>query len=73
MSNMPAIDKKKVSLQLKITTVKKIDHIAKASGLSRNEVANMLLDQGTDTVSLTAEEIQEVSAEMKANAKKRNV
>ena len=39
MSNMPDVTKRKVSLQIPIKTILKMDNMAGASGLSRNEVA----------------------------------
>lgn len=71
MSNMPAVDKKKVSLQLRIKTIAKIDHMANASGLSRNAVANAILDEGTATVLLTDDEENEVMNEIKKNKENR--
>lgn len=71
MSNMPATHKKKVSLQLKIETIAKIDHAAKAANVSRNEMTQMYLDRATSRVSLTAEEIQAVADEQKRNEENR--
>ena len=71
MSNMPAVDKRKVSLQLRIKTIAKLDHIAKASGLSRNAVANAIIDEGTAGVLLTDQEEEEVMNEIRKNKKDR--
>lgn len=72
MSNMPAIDKRKVSLQLPIKTILKVDHMASASGLSRNEVATAILDRGTAHVQLTDEELDALAREIKENRDARN-
>lgn len=72
MSDMPAIDKRKVSLQLRVETIAKIDHVAKAAMMSRNAVVSSYLDAATEHVTLTAEEIQAVADEIKKNARKRH-
>jgi hypothetical protein len=68
---MPAIDKRKVSLQLKIETIAKIDHAAIAAHLSRNAVVQGYLDKATEEIVLTPEEIQEVAEEIKMNSEAR--
>lgn len=71
MSNMPAVDKRKVSLQLPIRVIVKVDRAAKTLGLSRNEVASAILDKGTAGVELTKTDLEEISKEMEANLAKR--
>lgn len=71
MSNMPAIDKRKVSLQLPIKVIVKLDRAAKMVSLSRNEIASAILDKGTAGVELTKEDIKEITKEMEANREKR--
>lgn len=67
MSNMPAVDKQKVSLQLPIRIVAKVDHAARAAGLSRNEISAALLDRGTADVKLTKEEVDAINSKIKEN------
>ena len=67
MSNMPAVDKQKVSLQIPIRLVAKMDHMANAAGLSRNDIATSLLDRGTTNVQLTVEEVEAINAKIKEN------
>lgn len=71
MANMPAIDKRKVSLLLPIRTVVKLDKAARLLELSRNEIAAAILDKGTNNVELTKEELDEIHAEMEINLEKR--
>lgn len=67
MSNMPDITKRKVSLQIPIKTILKLDSMATASGLSRNEVASAILDRGTSHVELTDEDIAKFEDEVRRN------
>jgi hypothetical protein len=67
MSNMPAIDKRKVSLQIPIKTILKVDRMAEASGLSRNEVASAILDRGTKHIELTDEDLLKFEEEVRRN------
>ena len=67
MSNMPAIDKRKVSLQIPIKTILKVDRMASASGLSRNEVASAILDRGTAHIELTDEDLEKFEEEVRRN------
>lgn len=67
MSNMPDITKRKVSLQIPIKTVLKVDRMAAASGLSRNEVASAILDRGTAQVELTDEDLALFEEEVRRN------
>lgn len=71
MSNMPAVDKRKVSLQLPIKTIVKMDKICNSSGLSRNEVASVLLDKGTSHVELDEDDMRIISDEIRSNREKR--
>lgn len=71
MSNMPAVDKKRVSLLLPIRVVVKVDRAAKILGLSRNEITSAILDKGTADVQLTHEDIDAISKEMEDNLAKR--
>lgn len=71
MSNMPAVDKRKVSLQLPIKTIVKMDKICNSSGLSRNEVASVLLDKGTSHVELDEGDMRIISDEIRSNREKR--
>lgn len=71
MSNMPAIDKRKVSLQLPIKVIVKLDRASKTLQMSRNEVASAILDTGTSHVELTKKDIESISEEMEANRAKR--
>jgi len=72
MSNMPDITKRKVSLQLPIKTILKMDRMANASGLSRNEVATAILDRGTASVELTDEDLAKFEEEVRRNRDARN-
>lgn len=72
MGNMPALEKKRYGLLLKVETVEKCDHVARASGFSRNEVIQTLLDRATVNVELTPEEVQAVADTIKENTEKRN-
>ena len=67
MSNMPAVDKKIISVQLKLRTIAKLENMAKASGLSRNLIVNAILDDGTSHVLLTDDELNEVTDAIKQN------
>ena len=67
MSNMPDVTKRKVSLQIPIKTILKMDNMAKASGLSRNEVASAILDRGTAGVQLTEEDLEKFNDEVRRN------
>ena len=71
MSNMLAIDKKKVSLLLPIRVVVRMDKAAKMLNVSRNEVASAMLDSGTTHIELTHEDIEAIRSEMEANREKR--
>lgn len=71
MSNMPAIDKTKVSLQLPIKTIVKMDRAAKAIRVSRNEIATAILDKGTSHVELTQSDIEKIAKKMEENRAKR--
>jgi len=72
MSNMPAIDKVRTSLLLQIKTLRKLDKAGKAAGLSRNEIANALLDKATINVELDEKDIEFITSEMRKNREKRN-
>ena len=72
MSNMPAIDKVRTSLLLQIKTLRKLDKAGKAAGLSRNEIANALLDKATINVELDEKDIEFITNEMRKNREKRN-
>ena len=67
MTNMPDVTKRKVSLQLPIKTVLKVDRMAEASGLSRNEVAAAILDRGTSHIVLTDEDLAKFDEEVRRN------
>ena len=67
MSNMPDVTKRKVSLQIPIKTILKLDSMATASGLSRNEVAAAILDRGTSHVELTDEDLAKFDEEVRRN------
>jgi len=67
MSNMPDVTKRKVSLQIPIKTILKMDNMAAASGLSRNEVAAAILDRGTANVTLTDEDLAKFEEEVRRN------
>jgi len=67
MSNMPDVTKRKVSLQIPIATIVKIDKISLASGLSRNEVSSAMLDKATSTVILDDDDIEKINAEIRKN------
>ena len=71
MSNMPDVTKRKVSLQIPIETIVKIDKISLASGLSRNEVSSAMLDKATSTVVLDDDDIEKINAEIRKNRKSR--
>lgn len=71
MPNMPNPEKQKVSLQLTLRAIARMDHIAKAAGFSRNEVAQTLIDRGTADVVLTDEEQAEVNAKIERNRRDR--
>ena len=67
MSNMPDVTKRKVSLQIPIKTILKMDNMAAASGLSRNEVAAAILDRGTAHIALTDEDLANFEEEVRRN------
>ena len=67
MSNMPDVTKRKVSLQIPIKTILKVDRMATASGLSRNEVASAILDRGTSHIELTDEDLAKFEEEVRRN------
>ena len=71
MPNMPNPEKQKVSLQLTLRAIARMDHIAKASGFSRNEVAQTLIDRATADVVLTDDEQAEVNAKIERNRRER--
>ena len=71
MSNMPDVTKRKVSLQIPIATIMKIDKISLASGLSRNEVSSAMLDKATSAVVLDDDDIEKINAEIRKNRKNR--
>ena len=71
MSNMPDVTKRKVSLQIPIATIAKIDKISIASGLSRNEVSSVMLDKATSSVDLDDDDIENINAEIRKNREKR--
>jgi len=68
---MPAVDKRKISLQLPIKTIVKLDKVVKNSGLSRNEVANAMLDRATANVVLDDEDLETINSEIRSNREKR--
>ena len=70
--NMPDVTKRKVSLQLPISTIVKIDKIGKSSGLSRNEVTSVMLDKATAKVILNDSDLDKINAEIRSNREKRN-
>lgn len=65
MGNMPAVDKVLRSVQLPRLLLAKLDHRAKETGFNRNQIINMILDEGTKDVELTNEEIDEVNRKIK--------
>lgn len=67
MSNMPDVTKRKVSLQIPIKTILKMDSMANASGLSRNEIASAILDRGTAHVVLSDEDLAKYEEEVRRN------
>lgn len=71
MPNMPNPEKQKVSLQLTLRAIARMDHIAKTSGFSRNEVAQTLIDRATADVVLTDDEQAEVNAKIERNRRER--
>ena len=71
MSNMPAVDKRKVSLQLPIMVIVKIDRASKTLSMSRNEIASAILDKGTSHIELTKSDIDLIHKEMEENRAKR--
>jgi len=74
MSNMPAIDKRKVSLQLPIKVIVKMDRASKTLNVSRNEIASAILDKGTSSVELTKSDLEKIHKEMEGNrAKRKNI
>ena len=68
---MPDVTKRKVSLQIPIATIAKIDKISIASGLSRNEVSSAMLDKATSSVDLDDDDIEKINAEIRKNRQKR--
>ena len=72
MSNMPDITKRKVSLQLPINTIVKMDKMGDAAGLSRNEIASAMLDKATSHVILEDSDIEKIDAEIRRNREKRS-
>ena len=72
MSNMPSVDKRRIGLLLPIKTIRKLDKMGESSGLSRNEMANALLDKATSRVVLNKKDIEAIASEMRKNYEKRN-
>ena len=72
MSNMPSVDKKRIGLLLPIKTIRKLDKMGEGYGLSRNEMANALLDKATSRVVLGKKDIEFIANEMRKNYEKRN-
>jgi hypothetical protein len=68
---MPAIDKRKVSLQLPIKVIVKMDRASKTLNISRNEIASAILDKGTANVELTKSDLEAIHNEMEDNRAKR--
>ena len=50
-----------------IKTILKVDRMASASGLSRNEVASAILDRGTAHIELTDEDLAKFEEEVRRN------
>lgn len=77
MSHTPfvAIDKMEVKLTLKVTTVVKLDRLAKAMHVSRNAIIAMYLDSKLDDlgVFLTREDLARAEEIMQQNQVKRRI
>jgi hypothetical protein len=69
---MPSVDKRRIGLLLPIKTIRKLDKMGESSGLSRNEMANALLDKATSRVVLNKKDIEAIANEMRKNYEKRN-
>jgi len=69
---MPSVDKRRIGLLLPIKTIRKLDKMGESSGLSRNEMANALLDKATSRVVLNKKDIEAIASEMRKNYEKRN-
>ena len=65
MGNMPAVDKVSRSVQLPRLLLAKLDHRAKETGFNRNQIINMILDEATQDVVLTDDELDEVNRKIK--------
>ena len=71
MAREQAIEKRYVSLLVKIETITKLDKMAKSKGLSRNELAAIFFDRGTQDVKLTSEDWDSILLQIKGNSEKR--
>ncbi|MCL2103597.1 MAG: hypothetical protein FWH21_00860 [Kiritimatiellaeota bacterium] len=71
MMNMPDVTKRKVSLQLPIATIMRIDKMAQTICVSRNEIATVMLDKATAGVVLTDGDLKKINAEIRRNREKR--
>ena len=71
MSNMPAIDKRKVSLQLPIKVIHALDKMANKVNFSRNEMASAILANGTSKVKLDDDDIKAINEEIRRNREAR--
>lgn len=67
MSNMLAVDKQKICFQLPIRLVARLDKMAVAASMSRNEIVNVILAREADNVPLTEEDIDEINKKIRKN------
>lgn len=71
MSGMASVDKMRVSLLIPIKTIRKVDRLAENSGMSRNEIAGVLLDRGTSSVVLTDDDMEYIKQMVRRNRENR--
>lgn len=71
MANMLAPNKRKLSLALKIETIKRLDLRAKSDGSTRNLLAEYILASGLKNVKIPPEEQAKVDEEIERNKAKR--
>jgi hypothetical protein len=72
MGDMLATDRCRLSIAVKIMLVAKLDKVAAATGITRNELINIYLEREAKDVKLTSEEVDAVLAKIKENEDKRN-
>ena len=67
MSNMLAVDKQKICFQLPIRLVHRLDKMAAAAHLSRNEIVNAILEREAGKVELTEADLDKINQKIRKN------